>query len=102
MLLVITKVRDEQIFEYCNQIYNEPLSQSYLHFRKSTRVYKRKNETKVLEELIKYYENTTHHALAKSLKPDDDIFDEFEFDNNVEFNLNRVHKAFERKYANNK
>lgn len=98
------KDRDKQILEYCKQIYNENLSQKYDTFSEKVQEFiKEKMKTKVLEELIESYENNaTHHTLAKSLKPDDDIFDEFEFDNNVEFNLNRVQKAFQSKYANHK
>ena len=98
------KDRDKQILEYCQQIYNESLSKSYDTFSEKVQEFiKEKMKTKVLEELIKYYKNnTTHYTLAKSLKLNDEIFDEFEFDNNVEFNLNRVRQAFERKYVNKK
>jgi hypothetical protein len=55
----------------------------------------------VLEELIEYYRNDTMKSeLAKSLELNDEIFADFQFDDNVESNLNKVKNAFEMKMQN--
>jgi predicted house-cleaning noncanonical NTP pyrophosphatase (MazG superfamily) len=96
------KQRNDEISQYCTEIYNKTLPQSYDTFsEKVQEKIKEKMKTKVLEELIEYYRNdTTKSELAKSLELNDEIFADFQFDDNVESNLNKVKNAFEMKMPN--